>query len=390
MNTLAKYSTLSKEALIQTIGELEARIATLSSSIAVTTKKTKEKARKKPRKEFDYNAHTYRKVCLKIAYFGWDYDGFASQESTENTVERHLFEALEKTKLIKDRNSADYSRCGRTDKGVSALCQIVALKLRSNLDKGAEFEYTSWLNKVLPSDIRVLSWCHVKDDFSARFSCTSRKYKYFFFGQGLNLEKMQQAAELLEGSHDFRNFSKIDPSKGVDQSFERNILSAKIESVNGTLFKDCTDKANEDLYVFSLHGSAFLWHQVRCIMAILFYVGQELEPVNIVSDLLDLKKYPRKPQYEFAAPHPLVLWDCVFPEDELKMTQGIDAANIQHIIKTVKQHYRDEMIKCTIMKGLFDSVIPGIGSFDQDNAEVKHIPLSKRGTCATIEERAKF
>lgn len=47
-----------------------------------------------------------------------------------------LFECLQKTKLIEDARSCGYSRSGRTDRGVSALCQVVALQLRSNLLDG--------------------------------------------------------------------------------------------------------------------------------------------------------------------------------------------------------------------------------------------------------------
>ena len=36
------------------------------------------------------------------------------------------------------------------------------------------------LNSTLPEDIRVLSWAPVGPDFSARFNCLHRTYKYFF------------------------------------------------------------------------------------------------------------------------------------------------------------------------------------------------------------------
>ena len=38
-----------------------------------------------------------------------------------------IFAALEKTCLIEDRDKCDYSRCGRTDKGVSAFGQVMIL-----------------------------------------------------------------------------------------------------------------------------------------------------------------------------------------------------------------------------------------------------------------------
>ena len=38
--------------------------------------------------------------------------------------QEQIFIALIKGKLIEDRASANYSRCGRTDKGVSAFGQV--------------------------------------------------------------------------------------------------------------------------------------------------------------------------------------------------------------------------------------------------------------------------
>lgn len=93
---------------------------------------------KKPKKQkpFDFTRYHKRHVALKMAYLGWDYHGFASQESTENTIEAHIFAALSKACLIESRSDCNYSRCGRTDKGVSAFAQVVSLDVRSNVAEG--------------------------------------------------------------------------------------------------------------------------------------------------------------------------------------------------------------------------------------------------------------
>ena len=62
---------------------------------------------------------------LKVTYFGWDYHGFAVQEITGKTIESELFRALAVTRLIEGRETSNYHRCGRTDKGVSAFGQII-------------------------------------------------------------------------------------------------------------------------------------------------------------------------------------------------------------------------------------------------------------------------
>jgi tRNA pseudouridine38/39 synthase len=43
--------------------------------------------------------------------------GFVVQETTSQTVEDFLFDALIKTRLIEQRTTSNYHRCGRTDRG---------------------------------------------------------------------------------------------------------------------------------------------------------------------------------------------------------------------------------------------------------------------------------
>ena len=74
-------------------------------------KKMQENVVKKDVRPFDFAKYGVRKVMLKFAYLGWGFESFEMEEGTQNTVEDVLFESLIKTKLIKDRPSADYHRC---------------------------------------------------------------------------------------------------------------------------------------------------------------------------------------------------------------------------------------------------------------------------------------
>lgn len=165
-----------------------------------------ESAPKVPQRSFDMGKYRQRKVALQLQYEGGNYFGFAAQAQGEcdETVEKQLFAALRKVCLIEDRQTSEYSRCGRTDRGVSALGQVVALKLRSAFPKDLpleeipvhpcdpcihppegsrrskemqELNYCQLLNRVLPRDIRVLGWSEVSEQFSARFSSTHRTYR---------------------------------------------------------------------------------------------------------------------------------------------------------------------------------------------------------------------
>lgn len=131
---------LSKEELIILVLQLRKEKADLSpklekpSGCNVTEGSFEgKKAKKMSQRPFDFSRYNKRHAAFKIAYLGWDFHGFASQETVENTIEGHLFCALSKACLIENRATANYSRCGRTDKGVSAFGQVIALDVRSNL-----------------------------------------------------------------------------------------------------------------------------------------------------------------------------------------------------------------------------------------------------------------
>jgi tRNA pseudouridine38/39 synthase len=396
--------------------------AAKSLPILKPTKPTKPRA---PPKPFDASKYNTRLVAFKFAYLGQNYNGFEHHKNNSTplpTIEEELWKALVKTRLINpiptngdaksydridrktfaawDREGADvnwdgceYSKCGRTDRGVSAFGQVIGVRVRSNrrLPKSSqtsedsvevkeegqeekqeasvldpddqpeptpfndftdELPYIQLLNRVLPPSIRIYAWCpNPPPDFSARFSCKERRYKYFFTNpcfapvpgssglynpttstdkseamrEGwLDIEAMRQGCKDLMGLHDFRNFCKIDASKQLT-NFKRRIYFADIEEVSTLSLPSFLQHAGlsnpsssetPKLYSFTLHGSAFLWHQVRSLISILFLIGQRLESPSLVPALLDITANPQRPKYEMASDAPLVLWDCIFPHAE--------------------------------------------------------------------------
>jgi tRNA pseudouridine38/39 synthase len=151
---------------------------------------------KRQKAVFDFSKFQSRPVVLRLLYIGWKYHGFPSQDHDENTVEGHLFRALERTCLLPPNSvwsDINYTRCGRTDVGVSALCQVLTINLRSKAPLDAalpshahEIDYPFILNKTLPDEIRITGWKPAEPNFHARFSATYREYKYFIPGSHSN------------------------------------------------------------------------------------------------------------------------------------------------------------------------------------------------------------
>ena len=66
-------------------------------------------------------------------------------------------------------------RAARTDKGVSAVGQLVSLKM---LVEFPNYDLIANINKHLPDQIRVLGYTKVTAGFDARKHCDKRRYEY--------------------------------------------------------------------------------------------------------------------------------------------------------------------------------------------------------------------
>ncbi|OWF44026.1 tRNA pseudouridine(38/39) synthase [Mizuhopecten yessoensis] len=410
-------TTNEEKDLITRVRQLETHVNQLRNVVLKSQGETNTKqSRKKGQREFDFKKYNTRHVALKVLYLGWDYHGFAAQEDTEKTIETALFEALLKTRLIEDRETSSYHRCGRTDKGVSAFGQVISIDLRTNLlegpgvkvredgtayerpgEKTTEVRYVHILNKVLPPEIRILAWAPVNVNFSARFDCKKRTYKYFFPKGNLDIQAMSEAAEKITGEHDFRNLCKMDVGNGV-VNFRRKIVSADI--------KDLDERENGyQMCELTIVGLAFLWHQIRCIVAVLYLIGQGKEKSEIIDELLDVEKTPRKPQYTMASELPLVLFDCEFADDvEWIYEADWHEENIRHL----QQIWAHHTVRSTMIRRMLEEMDSAKVETDCDIAPWKdlsspiynqtewiipgnkskvHKRLLERQTCDSLEQR---
>ncbi len=385
--------------------------------------------------------HRMRHIALQFSYDGTIYSGFAQNVGKEydNSVEKQLFAALEKTRLLVSpdengmlteterteakngqvpaRTASKYSRCGRTDKGVHANGQVVALYLKSafpllarvsgcdcdepgdvlgeeslpknsldflecftsprkkNNKRGSselsqpayqrrvinEYDYCKILNNVLPSSIRMLGWCPVSAEFSARFSCSRRTYRYFFPRRNLDLSLMATGLKYMMGRNDFRNFCKMNCEQV--SNFERVLVEGKVvspqhiycvtePSQSEATIENSSPPSPRDMCHIEIVGQAFLWHQIRCIMSILFYIGRGQESPELVKELLDVKTNPAKPSYDLASEAALVLQDCTFSQLHL----GRSVRNLWDVQKTLEQRWEKHAIASERAKNALDSI----------------------------------
>lgn len=195
-------------------------------------------------------------------FIGWQRQ--AGQVSVQGVMEDALKTAL--------RFPITVWGSGRTDTGVHAIAQVAHIETEKKLDTYRLFESLNALVRPYPISIKSIE--EVSDDFHARFSAKKRHYIYkiqntpyppslnkghvWWVHHELDIKKMQQAANLMLGKHDFSTFRASEcqaksPVKTLD-TFE---ILQKGEII------EC-----------HVSAKSFLHHQVRNMVGTLELVGE--------------------------------------------------------------------------------------------------------------------
>lgn len=155
-----------------------------------------------------------RNIWITVSYEGTNYAGFQRQP-TRMTVQ----EMLENTLLQLTGKKTTIYFVARTDAGVHAYGQECTFYTESRIP-GDRFVHA--MNALLPRDIRVRQSREMDEDFSVRRRNFGKTYGYLLTesreaspflvrtiwrtGKQLDLAKMEAAAKVLEGRHDFTSF----------------------------------------------------------------------------------------------------------------------------------------------------------------------------------------
>ncbi len=218
----------------------------------------------------------YRAV---ISYYGANYVGWQRQLNGLS-VQEVLEKALEKTFGAPTPATAS----GRTDAGVHALGQVVHFDADTSIPTD---KIPFAVNTHLPDDVSMLSCEIAPENFNARFSAKRKTYCYKIYVSKhrlpvleldhehitypLDLDKIEQAAKIIEGTHDFKCF---EASGSVVKNTVRTVYSVDIATRH---FDNATVRADGKFFdgelSISVTGNGFLYNMVRIIAGTLVYVG---------------------------------------------------------------------------------------------------------------------
>jgi len=200
---------------------------------------------------------------FEISYLGTGYNGWQTQPNGKG-IQQVVEDAL--SKLF--RRKVAIVGSGRTDTGVHCAQQFFHTDLSENFKTQ---DLIHQLNSFLPRDISIQSIRPVQPEASARYDAIERTYVYritlkknpLLLGRALHvykpldLQKMQEAANLLLGEKDFECFSKI--------KTDVNHFICRIQKAHWK-------KKQDDLY-FTITANRFLRGMVRAVVGTLLDVG---------------------------------------------------------------------------------------------------------------------
>lgn len=204
---------------------------------------------------------------LTIEFDGSNYHGWQMQDSVPS-IQSKLEEAVFKI----CQHECRFHAAGRTDAGVHAKGLVTHVDIPGNFEA---FKVMDGINYHLHDNpISVVAAQKVNDEFHARFSAKKRYYRYHIinrraklsFQRGLawqvkkelDVEKMQEAAQVLVGTHDFTTFRSIRcQSKSPIKTLERLNVS----------------RDGDNIYI-DTSAISYLHHQVRSMVGCLYFVGR--------------------------------------------------------------------------------------------------------------------
>lgn len=217
---------------------------------------------------------------IELSYDGAAYCGWQRQPdapSVQQTLEKALSTLL--------RRPTEVVGAGRTDTGVNASYYVAHFDVQDEVKDCAQLVYK--LNLILPKDIAIKAVKAVKAEAHARFDAREREYTYFIsqrknpfrrfsawqYYVPLDMEKMNQAAEVLLRYDDFTSFAKLNSNNKTNIC---RVVKAEWRRA----------EEDPDVMIFTIRADRFLRNMIRAIVGTLVDVGRGRYTVEEFIDIL--------------------------------------------------------------------------------------------------------
>lgn len=246
-----------------------------------------------------------QRYFVELAYNGKDFCGWQKQPNAPS-VQESIEKALSS---LHSNEKIEVVGCGRTDAGVHAKHYVLHVDLPMIAQPDV---FLFKMNRMLPKSIVVYTIRPCASDFHARFDASQRTYRYYlhqqknpfledswYFPQEFNIERMNEAAQMLLGTQDFTSMAKV---------------HSDVKTHICTVTKAKWHADGQQVY-FEISADRFLRNMVRACVGTLLDIGTgRIEPYSL-KDILDAKD--RQAASVSVPAHGLFLWEINYPQATL-------------------------------------------------------------------------
>ena len=219
-----------------------------------------------------------KRTALKIAYVGTHFHGFQRQPNVR-TVEEELIYHLRKLEYIDDLKDSRFRIAGRTDAGVHALGNVISFQSEKEVR-------INQINHSLPDDIQIIAQAPVRFGFKPRYA-EMRWYRYILFEKDLDIDLMNQVADIFKGTHNFTNFTKRKQKTTTRTIDDIKITQVDIEDNPHNENSNWAHLNDYQPTFIDIYGESFLWNMVRKMIRVFLDVNCGKLSLDDVRDLLN-------------------------------------------------------------------------------------------------------
>ncbi|HMZ52326.1 MAG TPA: tRNA pseudouridine(38-40) synthase TruA [Candidatus Sumerlaeota bacterium] len=234
------------------------------------------------------------RVALLVEYDGTDFHGMQWQPGTRQTIQGRIEDAARELGSA----SPGFICAGRTDAGVHATGQVIAINLPQRLP---ERKIALAMNAILPQSIRVRRAVHCDTDFSPRIDAIMRTYVYrmaervavsplharfvAFTTRKLDPERTAAAAAAFKGQWELKEW------RAAECQAKRTFLTITEARALPPSSDPAMTQEDVPYWRFLFRARSFLHHQVRFMVGAIVAVGQgRLELEELRAALRDGKR----------------------------------------------------------------------------------------------------